>query len=153
MSDLTRRTCEDVLARNGMGRLACYSPSQHECYIVPVAYSYEDGEIYLDLVPGQKLEYLQENPYGVSLEVEEVHDGSTWRTVIVTGDFSRLEQNVAEGHARRGPLRPIFAQGLAPYASERLVRCKLTVQKISGKQDTWAWRGAFPGLVAVPGLA
>src|SRR5581483_11810141 len=77
---LSEQECCEVLERQGLGRLACYSPSQDESYIVPVAYMHHPGAIYLALVPGQKLRYLDEHPHGVCLEVEEVDANEDWKT-------------------------------------------------------------------------
>ncbi len=138
MAELTKQECEEVLERNGLGRLACYSPRDQECYVVPVAYGYHYGSIYLALVPGRKLSYLTEHPLGVCFEVEEVHGGSEWTTVVVTGDFSRIqadEPSLAE--VKRGPLRGVFDIGLAPFPPEAQLLCKLSVRKLTGQRDRW----------------
>lgn len=134
--ELTKRECEEVLERNGLGRLGCYSPRDGESYIIPVAYGYHFGSIYLALVPGQKLRYLTEHPMGVCFEVEEISNGSDWITVVAVGDFSRLqpeEPDVKE--LRRGALRPVFDIGLAPFPPDAQVLGKLTVRKLTGQHD------------------
>lgn len=138
-ANLSERECEEVLQRNGIGRLACYSPSAHECYVVPVAYVWHRGAVYLALAPGQKLDYLSEHPAGICLEVEEVEGGYDWKTVLVTGDFRRIDSREHPiGRPRRGGLQTVFEIGLAPYAHEGLVLCKLEIRKVSGRHDRWA---------------
>ena len=138
-ASLTPAQCVELLERNGLGRLACYSPTANECYIVPVAYIYHPGVLYFALAPGQKLDYLAEHPEGVCFEIEEVHGVEDWQTVIVTGDFGRigsreksLEQPV------RGALRKVFEIGLSPYRHDSLVLCKLEGRKMSGRHDRWS---------------
>jgi Pyridoxamine 5'-phosphate oxidase len=142
---LNKQECEAVLERNGIGRLACYSPYVRECYVVPVAYAYHYGSLYLALVPGQKLTYLDQHPDGVCLEVEEVQDGGeSWKTVVATGNFRR----VATGDhplidAQRGPLRTAFDIGLAPYPADSQVLCRIDVRKLSGREDHWTPAAEF----------
>ena len=138
-TSLAHSECVEVLERNGLGRLACYSPRANECYVVPVAYIYHPGVVYFALAPGQKLDYLREHPQGVCFEVEEVQGAQDWQTVIVTGDFSRVgsaDQSVEQ--PVRGALRKVFEIGLAPYRHDSLVLCKLDVRKMSGRHDRWS---------------
>lgn len=71
-AELSKGECEAILERNGIGRLACFSPVDRECYVVPVGYAYHRDTVYLGLAPGRKLTYLEQQPEGVCLEVEEV---------------------------------------------------------------------------------
>jgi nitroimidazol reductase NimA-like FMN-containing flavoprotein (pyridoxamine 5'-phosphate oxidase superfamily) len=149
MSTLSRHKCEEILERNGIGRLGCFSPEHDEVYVIPVAYVYEHGAAWLELIPGQKLDYLKEHPNGVCLEVEEVDRESigaaTWRTVIATGHFARFEPDPSEqGKARRRPLHTVFEVGLSPYAPERLVLCRLSIEKFSGCEDHWRLKTDLP---------
>jgi nitroimidazol reductase NimA-like FMN-containing flavoprotein (pyridoxamine 5'-phosphate oxidase superfamily) len=130
--------CERALERNGIGRLACYSPSARQCYVIPVAYAYHPGSLYFALAPGQKLAYLGENPHGVCFEIEEVSGGSEWTTIVVFGDFERVEAAKHPlSHAERGPLHDIFDVGLTPFARDSLVLCKLSIRRMSGRRDRW----------------
>lgn len=136
-AELTEAECKEVLERNGLGRLACYSPSTRECYVVPVAYVYHPGAVFLALVPGQKLTYLAEHPEGVCFEVEQVEGGEDWKTVIVTGDFKRVGVGESVDEAKRGPLRTVFDIGLAPYAHGSQVLCKIDIRRMTGRHDRW----------------
>ena len=140
MAQLTEAECEQVLRRNGIGRLASYSPAMGECYVVPVAYTYEPGALYFQLVPGQKLNYLDEHPAGVCFEVEEVHRGEDWTTVVVTGTFARVDQTAAASRGHRGDLRTIFDIGFTPFQPRELVVCRLDISRMSGQHDRWSWR-------------
>ena len=137
-ADLTKQQCEEVLERNGLGRLGCYSPTANECYVVPVAYIYHPGVIYFALAPGQKLRYLTEHAEGVCFEVEEVHGDEDWQTVIVTGQFSQVgSDDHPLREPPRGALRKVFEIGLAPYPHDQLVLSKLEVRKMSGRHVRW----------------
>ncbi len=140
MADLSLPECEEVLARNGVARLGCYSPASDQSYVVPVAYAFEPGTISLALIPGQKLSFLAAHPTGVCLEVEEVRDEDQWTTVVVVGDIVRMDRNPPEMEnigAERQALEPIFESGLTPYPLESLVFCELAIRSVSGRTDHW----------------
>src|SRR5579859_1201666 len=91
MQELTWQDAERILARNHRGRLACYSPSHDQTYVVPMSYRFHDGSIYLAMMPGQKLDFLHEHPQGISFEVDEITNDETWMSVVATGMFVDLK--------------------------------------------------------------
>lgn len=140
MADLSQSECEQVLARNGVARLGCYSAAKEQSYVVPVAYAFQHGCITLALIPGQKLHYLTAHPKGVCLEVEELRKDDVWTTVVVTGDIVRIDREPLELEsigAERLPLRPMFDSGLTVFPPESLVYCELAIRELSGRQDRW----------------
>ena len=150
MRDLTREAGERILARNHLGRLACFSPSRDASYIVPISYVFHDGSIYLGTLPGQKLDYLREHPHNVCLEVDEITNDQTWLSVVVTGDFVELHGEEREGQeyqaierALHGPLRAqLYGDGvMSDYqrAEQRLKLGAIRIASLSARQDQWSW--------------
>ena len=76
-----------LLRRVGYGHLGC-SHNNHP-YVVPMHYAYDSNDIYIFTTEGQKTEYISINPE-VCLQVEEVHNSSNWRSVVVTGKAELL---------------------------------------------------------------
>ena len=147
MEVLTRETSEDILRRNEIGRLACFSVLAGEAYVVPISYRYQDGCIYFACMPGQKLRYIREHPDGVCLEVDEVNDSQQWLTVVVHGTVSQASgwEQVEQGfptmrRVTRGPLRSQFAADASPESMAELVMCVLRPTRISGRKDRWTVR-------------
>lgn len=84
---------QSLLQQVGYGHLGCALEGRP--YVVPIQYylehSAEDSNIYIFTTEGQKTQYLDANPQ-VCLQVEEVNDPLSWRSVIVTGRAERLTQ-------------------------------------------------------------
>ncbi|MBV8348687.1 MAG: pyridoxamine 5'-phosphate oxidase family protein [Mycolicibacterium sp.] len=144
MENLKARACEELLRRNEIGRLACFSPRPDETYIVPISIRYHDGAIHFACLPGQKLEYLREHPTGVCFEVEEVDGRGGWCSVVVIGTvtapsgWEHLQQGFATmRRVSRGPLRTKFAAVSAPASLDDLIFCVLRPAKITGRKDQW----------------
>lgn len=142
---LTRQASEEVLRRNEIGRLGCFSPGADETYIVPISYRYRGGAIYFACLPGQKLRYIKEHPQGVCLEVEEVDAAHQWLTVIAIGHVSEASgrEQVEEAfptlrRVSRGPLRAQFSGSSSPQSMADLVFCVLRPSSISGRKDRWS---------------
>lgn len=92
--ELDHSVCEDILARNSLGRLVY---SLHDRLDVePLNYVYDDGWIYGRTSPGTKLQVLQHRPW-VAFEVDEVDGMFDWRSVVARGTFYTLDP---EGPAR-----------------------------------------------------
>jgi nitroimidazol reductase NimA-like FMN-containing flavoprotein (pyridoxamine 5'-phosphate oxidase superfamily) len=151
METLSRDACEDILRRNEIGRLACFSPTADETYIVPISYHYHDGRVFFACLPGQKLRYMQEHPAGVSLEVDEIDASQEWLTVIATGRVTEASgwDQVQEGlptmrRLTRGPLRTQFSSQQAPSSMDNLILCVLEPARISGRKDRWLLRARAP---------
>ncbi len=158
MVRLERDECERILERHAYGRLACFSPSNNETYIVPVSYTYHDGSLYFASIQGQKLRYLREHPDGVAIEVDEIDDEQDWFTVIATGRYEELEgaESTAEEadalrRAEHGPLRFFFEpDSLAEGVVGPLVLSALRIGKLTGRKDRWSWGVDFPRQLRQP---
>jgi len=86
--DMTRSECEELLARNNVGRMAF---SLHDRVdIEPLHYVFADGWLYGRTGRGTKISTLQHNRW-VAFEVDE-HEGLfDWRSVVVKGAFYLIE--------------------------------------------------------------
>ena len=81
--------CSELLKRVSIGRLACSLDDQP--YVVPVAFSYEPGSIYVFSTFGKKIEWMRQNPK-VCLQADEIGNRSNWTSVVVTGTFLELSE-------------------------------------------------------------
>ena len=115
-TELSREECEELLARNEVGRLA-YS-FRDRVGIEPIHYVYAEGWVYGRTAPGAKLETVLHNPW-VAFEVDEVHGTFDWRSVVVTGRLYILDpaegDRDAEIHAKAVELlRGVVYDALSP---------------------------------------
>jgi nitroimidazol reductase NimA-like FMN-containing flavoprotein (pyridoxamine 5'-phosphate oxidase superfamily) len=87
---LSTEECNTTLANARFGRLACSRDNQP--YIVPTYFIVQDGQIYAFALPGQKLDWMRENPR-VCLEIDDVNGRDHWTSVVVSGRFEELSDN------------------------------------------------------------
>lgn len=87
VTELSRKECQEILARLGFGRLACARGAQP--YIVPVYFAYEGGRLYGFGTMGKKFEWMRDNPQ-VCVEADEVRDHNHWTSVVVLGRYQEL---------------------------------------------------------------
>jgi len=67
-------------------------------YVIPMNYYLEDSDIYLFTTEGMKTHDIDANPE-ICLQVEEIHNLSHWRSVIVMGRAERLTEQQDIDHA------------------------------------------------------
>ena len=79
---LDRPSCEALLARHQVGRLAYTFRDRVD--IEPIHYVYADGHVYGRTQYGTKVEVLAHHPW-VAFEVDEVSALFAWRSVVVHG--------------------------------------------------------------------
>ncbi len=87
LQQLSTEECHLALANARFGRLA--SARDNQPYIVPTHFVVEDDQIYAFALPGQKLDWMRQNPR-VCLEVDTVNGGNEWVSVVVTGRYEEL---------------------------------------------------------------
>ncbi len=145
---LSTNDCQNILERNYFGRLACYSPSKGEAYVVPISYDYRDGSLYFCSREGQKLAYMRENPRGICLLVDEVDNEQSWSSVLATGYFEelagseRLAQEAAGLRRASGAaLHYLFERYSQTSIREVLRLYALRIQKLTGRRERWDWEG------------
>lgn len=95
--ELDRETCEAILARNKVGRIA-YS-FRDRVDIEPISYVFAGEWLYGRTSPGAKLQTLQHRPW-VAFEVDEVDAQFEWRSVVVRGGFYTFSPDGPEREAR-----------------------------------------------------
>ena len=86
---MSSKEIQSLLQQVGYGHLGCALEGQP--YVVPIQYYLEDSTIYIFTTEGQKTQYMDANPW-VCLQVEDVRDLQSWRSVVVTGQAERLTQ-------------------------------------------------------------
>jgi nitroimidazol reductase NimA-like FMN-containing flavoprotein (pyridoxamine 5'-phosphate oxidase superfamily) len=151
MYELRHEACEAVLARNTIGRLGCYSPTDQQVYVVPVSYGYHDGSIFFGSINGDKIEFLRAHPRGVCFEVDEVDDALNWTSVIVRGNFEELhgrerrsEKPAALQRAQRGPMHWLFDPDVPESARNALIIGAIRISDTSGRREHWSWSRPTP---------
>jgi nitroimidazol reductase NimA-like FMN-containing flavoprotein (pyridoxamine 5'-phosphate oxidase superfamily) len=87
ITEITARECQDILDRNGFGRLGCARDNQP--YVVPVYFAYQPGRLYGYSTLGKKIEWMRANPK-VCVEVDEVASHFVWTSVVLRGRFQEL---------------------------------------------------------------
>lgn len=86
----------ELLQRIEYGHLGC--ASQGHPYVMPMHYYFENPNLYIFTTEGMKTKYIDANPE-VCLQVEEIHNLSHWRSVIVRGRAYRLTEQQELDHA------------------------------------------------------
>ena len=92
LGELTIEDSERILRAEVVGRLGCHARGR--TYVVPVTYAYEDSSIFGHTGDGLKVRMMRENP-AVCLEVEQLADLPSWRSVIAFGHFEELSGDAA----------------------------------------------------------
>lgn len=92
--DMTGAEIDLLLARNNVGRLAFSFHDRVD--IQPIHYVYADGWLYGRTSEGEKTVTLRHNQW-VALEVDEVEDTFTWRSVVVHATFEIIDPETNEG--------------------------------------------------------
>ena len=87
IEDMPPEEMRALLLAGSFGHLGCARDGRP--YVVPMNYSYEGGALYFFTTEGMKTEFLEANPE-VCFQVEQVSDGSHWKSVIVNGRAERL---------------------------------------------------------------
>ncbi len=80
VKEMSREECEELLSRQGFGRLAYVGDNQP--YIVPLYFASAPGCLYGFATMGQKIEWMRVNPT-VCVEADEVRSHKDWASVVV----------------------------------------------------------------------
>lgn len=86
---ISEEECREVLERVPYGRLGCALDNQP--YVVPVAFAFEPGHVYLFSTVGKKIEWMRQNPK-VCLQVDEIGNRFHWSSVVLTGTYLELRE-------------------------------------------------------------
>ena len=87
LREMSRKECEDLLARLGYGRLACSRDNRP--YIVPIYFVSAPDHLYGFSTMGQKIEWLRLNSLAC-VEAEEVRSHNEWESVVVQGRYEEF---------------------------------------------------------------
>ena len=138
--------CEQILARNHVGRLAYARHKQID--IQPVHYILAEGWIYARGPFAETHEIVSGNAYGwqpVALEVDEVDDLFNWRYVVVHGGFYLIDRERSSAEAAAWQHGVELLQRLVPEAfrahdpaPDRTVLFRISAQDLSGQAATAA---------------
>ena len=86
--ELTRAECDELLARNHVGRIA-FSYHDH-VDIEPIHFVYNDGWVYGRTGDGTKLKTLAHNRW-LAFETDEISALFDWKSVVIKGSLFLLE--------------------------------------------------------------
>jgi nitroimidazol reductase NimA-like FMN-containing flavoprotein (pyridoxamine 5'-phosphate oxidase superfamily) len=134
---LTRAECEELLARNNVGRIAFTFHDRVD--LEPVHYVHTAGWLHGRTSPGTKVETLRHHPW-VAFEVDEVEGLFDWRSVVVHGTvhIPDVDGSPADRAAYASTLELIRA--LVPQALEsddptptRAVLFRIYVDEVTGR--------------------
>lgn len=87
IDEMGQKEIHDLLDKVNYGHLGC--TVEGHPYVLPMHYYFENPELYIFTTEGMKTQYIDANPE-VCLQVEEIHNLSHWRSVIVMGRAERL---------------------------------------------------------------
>jgi uncharacterized protein len=126
---ISQQECGELLAGVSIGRLACSFDDQP--YVVPIAFSYEPGFIYIFSTRGKKIEWMRRNPR-VCLQVDEIGGQSNWSSVVVTGTYLELPeaQYPAERERARERLSESAQWWRIPLAERREKISDLSIEPV-----------------------
>jgi uncharacterized protein len=88
IDEMGKKEIKSLLSDLGYGHLGCVCDGYP--YVVPMAYRFEDPDLYMLTTEGMKTKCIDANP-AVCLQVEEVNDKIHWRSIVVIGDAKRVE--------------------------------------------------------------
>ncbi|QVL34037.1 pyridoxamine 5'-phosphate oxidase family protein [Telmatocola sphagniphila] len=136
--ELSREECLQMLARTRLARLACLQADQP--YVVPVYLAFDglSDSLCGFTIPGQKLEWLRENPK-VCVEVEKITSYDQWITVIVFGIFEELPEVLADDTAPlQAPKRPLqVCETIPPIFVEKCLDDSLDRSNNQKRKRAW----------------
>lgn len=91
VADMTRAECIDLLSSSRLGRIACSRAGVP--YVVPMHFAYADNCIFSFSLPGQKIDWMRENP-NVCVQVDHFDQNRQWSSVVAHGQFEELPDRI-----------------------------------------------------------
>ena len=130
---LSNEEVESLLRRHRVGRLACSTNDRP--YLVPIDFAYDGCAIYAYTSIGRKLAVMREQPL-VCFEIDEVEGPSSWRSVVIEGEFEELEDEKSLKYARKlltqnGDI-PVL-RAIVEGFGDRVVLYRINVTERSGR--------------------
>jgi nitroimidazol reductase NimA-like FMN-containing flavoprotein (pyridoxamine 5'-phosphate oxidase superfamily) len=93
--------CKTALSTAKFGRLACAHENQP--FIVPVHFAADGDYVYLFSMPGQKIDWMRQNPR-VCLELDAVSNQEEWTSIVALGTYEELLDTPEHQEDRRHAL-------------------------------------------------
>ena len=121
VQEITAAECYAKLASAGFGRLGCARDNQP--YVVPIYFAVDGETIYAFSLPGQKIDWMRENPR-VCLEADWMNSSEDWTSVVAVGRYEELTDTPQYYNERLQALallqgRPMWWEpGTSPPTSE-----------------------------------
>ncbi len=136
MKHLPLGEAQDILSQGHVGHLGCVT--ERGPYVVPVSYVYHDGNIYIHSTLGKKIQALRQNSQ-TCIQVQEVKNGFTWRSVIAFGTY----QEITDPEARLWFMRRILTrfpyltpvEDMSTSSSKEVVIFRILVEEITGVSE------------------
>ncbi|WP_312862239.1 pyridoxamine 5'-phosphate oxidase family protein [Rhizobium sp. P32RR-XVIII] len=97
ITEMKWKECVDFLSSQRLARLAC--AKDNWAYIVPIHYAFVGNWFYGFSLPGQKVEWMRDNPH-VCIEVDELREHRCWVSVVSRGTYQELP-DTEEWHDER----------------------------------------------------
>jgi nitroimidazol reductase NimA-like FMN-containing flavoprotein (pyridoxamine 5'-phosphate oxidase superfamily) len=105
IQEMTENECLNILTRTKLGRLAC--AHEHQPYVVPIYFVYEDPYLYGFTTLGQKVEWMRSNPL-VCVELDEIVNRTQWMSVVIFGHYEELLDTPESGERwNHHPIPPL----------------------------------------------
>jgi uncharacterized protein len=138
--ELTRGECDELLARNHVGRIAFTFHDRVD--LEPVHYVYSGGWLHGRTSPGTKLATLRHHPW-VAFEVDEVQGLFDWRSVVVHGVVHIPEADGSSTDRAAFAATLALIRDLVPAALERddpaplrQVLFRIHVDEVTGRSSS-----------------
>jgi len=138
--ELSEDDCKEFLNHASVGRLACALDNQP--YVVPVAFAYEPGFLYVFSTLGQKIKWMRQNP-NVCLQADDLGGRSNWTSVVVNGTYLELREpqyTAARDHARER-LAEVARWWSTPLAERRETTSDLAIEPVFFRIDIVSMSG------------
>lgn len=156
VSVLNSEEIEQFLKSQIIGRLGCHADRQ--TYVVPISYVYDGEFIYCHSYEGLKLSMMRKNP-DVCFEVDQTSDMAKWKSVIVQGTFSQVEDAEERNYGMKlllGRYLPIISSEtmhlgkdwpFSPDDTKEIdgILFKITAKQKSGRFESGQDSPAMPG--------
>jgi hypothetical protein len=141
ITELSEAQCNEFLSASRVGRLACARDGQP--YVVPVTFAFAQHALYSFSLPGQKIEWMRENPK-VCVQVDESGERGAWKSVVVFGRYAELPDRIGSKLEREHAWSLLSRHaswwepgGLKPVATSvpsHHLFYKISVESLSGRQ-------------------
>jgi hypothetical protein len=149
---LSEPEMRDILAKGWYGHLGFIVDDKHP-HVLPVAYAYNDGQIFGFAFQGEKTDSMRKNP-NVCFQVEKLIDSTAWKSVVAYGTYEELTDAKEKGDAMNLLMQRLWDAGNqerplympfrdSPQAMERamaddgVVLYRISVTEMTGRAEQY----------------